>query len=58
MFFFHIQALYNIANLIFAWFALANMWLTFSLIIQLLPSIQNPVYIFGTLTIVSGIRHQ
>ncbi|KAF8505798.1 chitin synthase [Russula emetica] len=38
MFFFHIQALYNIFSLIFSWFALANLWLTFSIIIDLLPS--------------------
>nr|ADX07293.1 putative chitin synthase [Flammulina velutipes] len=46
MLFLHIQALYNIFSLIFSWFALANMWLTFSIIIDLLPS-QN-IVIFGT----------
>jgi chitin synthase len=46
MFFFHIQAFYNIFSLIFSWFALANLWLTFSIIIDLLPS-QN-IIIFGT----------
>ncbi|KIY51631.1 glycosyltransferase family 2 protein [Fistulina hepatica ATCC 64428] len=46
MFFLHIQALYNIFQLIFSWFALANMWLTFSIIIELLPD--QGVYIFGT----------
>ncbi|CAE6360610.1 unnamed protein product [Rhizoctonia solani] len=46
MFFFHIQALYNVFSLVFSWFALANLWLTFSIIIELLPD-QN-VYIFGT----------
>ncbi|KAF9043751.1 putativechitin synthase [Hymenopellis radicata] len=38
MFFFHIQGLYNGFSLIFSWFALANLWLTFSIIIDLLPS--------------------
>jgi chitin synthase len=38
MFFFHLQALYNVFTLTFSWFALANLWLTFSIIIDLLPS--------------------
>ncbi|KAF7301627.1 Chitin synthase [Mycena indigotica] len=46
MFFLHVQALYNIFSLIFSWFALANLWLTFSIIIDLLPT-QN-IIIFGT----------
>ncbi|KAG2056473.1 glycosyltransferase family 2 protein [Suillus hirtellus] len=46
MFFFHVQAFYNIFSLVFSWFALANIWLTFSIIIDLLPS-QN-IIIFGT----------
>ncbi|KAH7887783.1 glycosyltransferase family 2 protein [Phlebopus sp. FC_14] len=49
MFFFHIQALYNIFSLIFSWFALANIWLTFSIIIDLLP-LQHMI-LFGTATI-------
>jgi chitin synthase len=55
MFFFHVQALYNLFNLVFTWFALANLWLTFSIIIGLLPDAtqQTPFYIFGTATIVS-----
>lgn len=36
---FHVQALYNACQLILSWFALANMWLTFAIIIQYLPSI-------------------
>lgn len=52
MLFLHIQALYNIFSLIFSWFALANMWLTFSIIIDLLPS-QN-IVIFGTEAVVSS----
>ncbi|KAE9410457.1 glycosyltransferase family 2 protein [Gymnopus androsaceus JB14] len=48
MFFFHLQALYNVFSLIFSWFSLANMWLTFSIIIDLLPEVQNPIFIFGT----------
>ncbi|KAI0034078.1 glycosyltransferase family 2 protein [Vararia minispora EC-137] len=46
MFFFHIQALYNIFSLFFSWFALANLWLTFSIIIDLLPN--NGIVFFGT----------
>ncbi|THH31301.1 hypothetical protein EUX98_g2888 [Antrodiella citrinella] len=46
MIFFHIQAIYNIFSLIFTWFALANLWLTFSIIIDLLPS--QGIVIFGT----------
>ncbi|KAI0314805.1 glycosyltransferase family 2 protein [Amylostereum chailletii] len=46
MFFFHVQALYNIFSLLFSWFALANIWLTFSIIIDLTPD-QN-IVIFGT----------
>ncbi|THH15206.1 hypothetical protein EW146_g5227 [Bondarzewia mesenterica] len=45
MFFFHVQAIYNILSLIFSWFALANIWLTFSIIIDLLPS--QGIVIFG-----------
>ncbi|KZV76117.1 glycosyltransferase family 2 protein [Peniophora sp. CONT] len=45
MFFFHIQTLYTIISLFFSWFALANMWLTFSIIIDLLPD--QGVVIFG-----------
>ncbi|KAI0824731.1 glycosyltransferase family 2 protein [Trametes gibbosa] len=54
MFFFHIQALYNIFSLIFSWFALANIWLTFSIIIELLPS-QNIIF-FGTATVTHWIN--
>lgn len=38
LFFFHLQALYNIFVLVFSWFALANLWLTFSIIINFLPN--------------------
>ncbi|EIW67254.1 hypothetical protein TREMEDRAFT_33680 [Tremella mesenterica DSM 1558] len=38
MFFLHIQALYNLFNLLFSWFALANLWLTFDIIINLVPN--------------------
>jgi chitin synthase len=47
MFFLHLQAVYNVFSLVFSWFALANMWLTFSIIIDLLPSIPHGVSIFG-----------
>ncbi|KAI0796852.1 chitin synthase [Abortiporus biennis] len=54
MFFFHIQAFYNIFSLVFSWFALANIWLTFSIIIDLLPT-QN-IVIFGTATVTHWIN--
>jgi len=54
MVFFHIQAFYNIFSLIFSWFALANIWLTFSIIIDLLPS-QN-IIIFGTAAITHWVN--
>lgn len=38
---FHVQLLYNIFSTIFSWFALANLWLTFSVVIQL-TSQQQP----------------
>jgi chitin synthase len=41
---------YNIMSLVFSWFALANIWLTFSIIIDLLPS--QHIVIFGTPDIV------
>ncbi|PWN90368.1 putative chitin synthase 1 [Acaromyces ingoldii] len=37
LFFLHIQAVYNVFNLLFSWFALANLWLTFSIIIDFIP---------------------
>ncbi|CAD6904270.1 unnamed protein product [Tilletia controversa] len=39
LFFFHLQALYNAFQLFFSWFALANLWLTFTIIIEFLPEI-------------------
>jgi chitin synthase len=59
MFFLHVQALYNIFGLIFSWFALANIWLTFSIIIDLLPvTKENGRYIllFGTLEITEWVN--
>lgn len=32
------RAQFNTAQLVFTWFSLANLWLTFSIIIDLLPS--------------------
>ncbi|KAF9006420.1 glycosyltransferase family 2 protein [Cyathus striatus] len=54
MFFFHIQALYNTFSLIFSWFALANMWLTFSIIIDLL--VDENHLIFGTAAITHWVN--
>ncbi|KAJ7095345.1 glycosyltransferase family 2 protein [Mycena belliarum] len=55
MFFLHIQALYNIFSLLFSWFALANIWLTFSIIIDLLPS--QGIVIFGTASITHWVNN-
>ncbi|KAF9247266.1 glycosyltransferase family 2 protein [Melanogaster broomeanus] len=54
MFFFHVQGLYNIFSLIFSWFALANIWLTFSIIIDLLPG--QGIVIFGTADITHWVN--
>jgi len=54
MFFLHVQAIYTIFGLIFSWFALANIWLTFSIIIDLLPSLGHPI--FGTAEITHWIN--
>ncbi|KAJ7638777.1 glycosyltransferase family 2 protein [Roridomyces roridus] len=54
MFFLHVQAVYNIFSLIFSWFALANLWLTFSIIIDLLPT--QSVNIFGTAVITHWVN--
>jgi chitin synthase len=53
MFFLHIQAIYNFCNLIFGWFALANLWLTFSIIIDLVPRSVG-INLFVTADVVSG----
>ncbi|KAJ7275494.1 chitin synthase [Mycena haematopus] len=50
---FHVQALYNAISLFFSWFALANLWLTFSIIIDLLPS---QGVIFGSLVLIHWIN--
>jgi chitin synthase len=44
---------YNIFSIIFSWFALANMWLTFSIIIDLCPS--QGIIIFGTEEVVCNV---
>jgi len=69
MFFLHIQALvswprffclapaddqYNLFNLVFSWFALANLWLTFSIVIELVPT-STKINIFVTADIVSWL---
>jgi chitin synthase len=50
MFFFHVQSLYNVFSLVFSWFSLANIWLTFSIIIDLCPG--QGIVIFGTVAVV------
>jgi chitin synthase len=49
-----LQLQYNLFYLIFSWFALANLWLTFSIIIDLLPN--QSIYIFGTAAVVSFLN--
>lgn len=56
MFFFHIQGIYNVISLVFSWFALANLWLTFSLVIQLLPEQASAINVFGTATITHWVN--
>ncbi|KAH7105361.1 putativechitin synthase [Auriculariales sp. MPI-PUGE-AT-0066] len=49
MLFFHLQGIYNIISLVFSWFALSSLLLTFVTIIRLLPTDHDsPVFIFGT----------
>ncbi|KAG8725108.1 Chitin synthase, class 2 [Ceratobasidium sp. 395] len=56
MFFFHIQGLYNVFSLIFSWFALANLWLTFSIIIDLLPDQTPAINVFGNADVTHWIN--
>ena len=44
---------YNLFNLVFSWFALANLWLTFSIVIELVPSASVGINLFVTTDIVS-----
>jgi chitin synthase len=46
---------FNAYQLFFSWFALANVWLTFTIIVDLVPALANPIYLFGTADIVSFI---
>ena len=39
MLLFHVQLLYNLCNIFVSWFALGNLWLTFAIVIQYLPSV-------------------
>ncbi|CAK5275677.1 unnamed protein product [Mycena citricolor] len=55
MFFLHLQALYNVFNLLFTWFQLANLWLTFSIIIDLLPT--QSIIIFGTASVTHWVNN-
>ncbi|KAI5834540.1 glycosyltransferase family 2 protein [Schizophyllum commune Tattone D] len=56
MFFLHVQALYSTFSLVFSWFALANLWLTFSIIIDLLPDQTPAINIFGTAEITHWVN--
>ncbi|KAG9092512.1 Chitin synthase, class 2, partial [Ceratobasidium sp. 392] len=56
MFFFHIQGLYNVFSLVFSWFALANLWLTFSIIIDLLPEQTPAINVFGNADVTHWIN--
>ncbi|KAF9269194.1 chitin synthase [Marasmius fiardii PR-910] len=52
-----VQALYNAVSLVFSWFALANMWLTFAIIIDLLPDMKvDPIVIFGTVEVTHWVN--
>ncbi|KAJ7770930.1 glycosyltransferase family 2 protein [Mycena maculata] len=51
---FHVQALYNAFSLFFSWFALANLWLTFSIIIDLLPT--QGIVFFGNIVLIHWIN--
>jgi hypothetical protein len=47
--------------LVFSWFQLANLWLTFSIVIGLLPNPAEgtePTYLFGTAGIVSELSRK
>ncbi|KZV76531.1 glycosyltransferase family 2 protein [Peniophora sp. CONT] len=44
MMFFHVQAVYNILTLFFSWFALANLYLAFTTIIELVPALNVSVF--------------
>ncbi|KAH9949695.1 chitin synthase-domain-containing protein [Amylocystis lapponica] len=52
--FFLIQASYNLFLLIYTWFALANMWLAFDIIIYILPS--EGLVLFGTVDITHWVN--
>lgn len=54
---FHVQALFNAFTLFFSWFALANLWLTFSIIIELVPAGEDPLYLFGTKDITHWVNN-
>lgn len=47
MFIFHVQLLYNVFSAVFSWFALANLWLTFSVVVQLTSQQQPFMDIFN-----------
>ena len=50
---------YNVFSLVFSWFALANLWLTFSIIIDLLPDTSQqskPFFFFGTADITHWVN--
>jgi chitin synthase len=57
IFFFHIQAIYNILILIFSWFNLANAWLTLKVVIELL-AVQHPIFGGATDDINLGMSFQ
>ena len=54
MFFLHIQAMYNFFGLVFSWFALANIWLTFSIVTELVPQ-STHINLFVTTDVVSDL---
>ncbi|EOR03651.1 hypothetical protein E3P92_02229 [Wallemia ichthyophaga] len=51
MFFLHVQLIFNTINLMFSWFSISCLWLTFSIVITLLSKQgtgDTPIYSFGT----------
>lgn len=47
------QLQYNVVSLLFSWFALANVWLTYDIVVSFLPD--QHVYVFGTAGIVGDL---
>ncbi|KAJ3515156.1 hypothetical protein NLJ89_g1934 [Agrocybe chaxingu] len=53
---FHLQAICNLASMVFSWFTLANLWLTFSILLDSLPGYAPPRYVFLIATMSKMIK--